>query len=586
MAENADERPVSAPVSKDKTPTIFEEWWAVSDPQYWAQRDTIIRLQSEKQATGPWLYKSDPGELHYFTDVAAFSYETPAILEYNIRGRKEQEEDTVDVSTLMRLVKIAAVESESNGSESEGHARRGDTPYTTPPSSPTCGPLECYSSEREMYKLTAETNRSNAPKSAGTSLDISMKNTQAEDALDKFKRALAKSEIRTSSGSVKDEVFGTEPTPDTQFWSTIQTLQRSVPSKFLLDAQIPAFVPSATFTSPGSPMVNVSYQYPHFFVESTALEQPVTAASSRDNHHGRSNLTNDTPLDECDMRGHCWQKYGLNINSIRVRGIAALGPEIEEVSMQSEKEPSCIGTGEVTGWKVLEGGAQLEICLPPSMNTEVPGRMDGQQAIVSKVQTRDSTPDVMARVKPYAEHISPKKPLGIVPGIGEKTHSASPLRDAEMGNDLNAPRDAWLLPNSRNVKIQPNNQTLPQTPSDPLLHFSIRSPEPIPTVPSFSKGHEPKNTETPKRQTSNVPATLSINKNTRPPTIPPPNRQEIQRPHYQNQTARAHHHQSPPSIFRTGTHKPHHQPPSHRPHPQYFLYTQHLLSELLNVRIG
>jgi hypothetical protein len=165
-----DENKCRTAVASSKVPSIFEEWWAATDPHHWVEHQKRVRLHNDIDTKGPWLYKGEPGDAHYYTEITSFSYETPAVIKHNIRGRAEAQEELVEyidwaatddqgrialkiqVSELLTPVRIAHPEGESSGSDSEDGEMKGDTPDTTPPSSPPIGPADVSSPIASLHK--------------------------------------------------------------------------------------------------------------------------------------------------------------------------------------------------------------------------------------------------------------------------------------------------------------------------------------------------------------------------------------------------------------------------------------------------
>jgi hypothetical protein len=69
-SEKGDEDKGRACSVSKKAGSTFEEWWAATDPHHWAERQK--RLHNDTDTKGPWLYKGEPGDTHYFTDTTSF----------------------------------------------------------------------------------------------------------------------------------------------------------------------------------------------------------------------------------------------------------------------------------------------------------------------------------------------------------------------------------------------------------------------------------------------------------------------------------------------------------------------------------
>ncbi|KAH6535887.1 hypothetical protein HBI07_135990 [Parastagonospora nodorum] len=146
---------------------LFEDWWAALDPDNWNQRRRRIEHKALLSHCGAWLYYSYSGERSFRSDPISFSFETPAILEYeflsrNLRNsrKKEAEEPVTTIdwdathqcrklslqlsssfTMYMEQLKIgspSASSDEEDAFELENEARP-DTPNTSPPTSPRTG---------------------------------------------------------------------------------------------------------------------------------------------------------------------------------------------------------------------------------------------------------------------------------------------------------------------------------------------------------------------------------------------------------------------------------------------------------------
>jgi hypothetical protein len=371
-----------APVAKVKTSTVFEEWWATSDMGHWAEHEKRIRRQNEGSTKGVWLYKGEPGDAHYFKDVASFSYTAPAIIEYDIRRRKEVHEEAVEYidwdttrkagrltltiskaesSTLIRI----AHEGESSSSDDEEEGKKGDTSDTTPPSSPPMDPTNVSQHVAEINKDTDVTIRSNSemsPDPHGESQDIIVTSAKIdaddEDPVEKFKRALAKSGIRMSTESAVRKVSPNKAPATPPLQAVIPHVTGTPQPGHASKGQDSIPLPGAS--GPGLPFSHVSYQYPHFFVghHTDGVVQPPTSKSSTLGERTRSVLADEGQHREVDMRAYCWQKYGFDIEDIRVDGLAALQPQSATPTVHALEKASVIKTGELEVWKILGESAR------------------------------------------------------------------------------------------------------------------------------------------------------------------------------------------------------------------------------------
>jgi hypothetical protein len=70
---------------------VFEDWWAVYGPHDWALHQQRLRRQDRLRKTGAWLYKN------YTTGVITYSYDTAAMIKYEILSREEEPPEIVEL---------------------------------------------------------------------------------------------------------------------------------------------------------------------------------------------------------------------------------------------------------------------------------------------------------------------------------------------------------------------------------------------------------------------------------------------------------------------------------------------------------
>jgi hypothetical protein len=143
------DKPVThAPCAPSDT---FEQWWAAHDPKHWASHLQNIKHQSALSDNGVWLYISEPDDYTSYSDPATFSYDTPALVEYDLHNRLEETDDLVELidwyatRTSGRIslhshvcftptAEFASASTSPQSSDCEDR-QMDDTPGTTPPGS-------------------------------------------------------------------------------------------------------------------------------------------------------------------------------------------------------------------------------------------------------------------------------------------------------------------------------------------------------------------------------------------------------------------------------------------------------------------
>jgi hypothetical protein len=208
------------------------------------------------------------------------------------------------VSELLTPVRIAHPEGESSGSDSEDSEMKGDTPDTTPPSSPPIGPADVSSPIASLHKHADKLIQSKAklhPIPDEEILDLIVNSltidTEDEDRVENFKRALAKSRIRMSTSPAipapaKSRLPPATPPSRSAMANGLVTPPRTLSPQSVLQAGAPDFVPTSHPSSPHSPFANVSFQYPHFVVTETTHGVAHSPLGSKD----------DGPQQDVDMR--------------------------------------------------------------------------------------------------------------------------------------------------------------------------------------------------------------------------------------------------------------------------------------------
>lgn len=87
-ALTTDEPPKAFPALPPYHPeNLFEDCWAALDPDHWDQRRRRIEYMAGLPHYGAWLYYSQPGSPSFYSDPMSYSFEMPAVLEYDFLGR-------------------------------------------------------------------------------------------------------------------------------------------------------------------------------------------------------------------------------------------------------------------------------------------------------------------------------------------------------------------------------------------------------------------------------------------------------------------------------------------------------------------
>jgi hypothetical protein len=134
-----------------QTSNMFEQWWAVHDEEHWTYHQQNMEHKARLRDNGVWLYISEPNDYAYYSDPTTYSYDTPALVDYNTHSWYEEideEVELIDWYTTRMSERISlhphecfmpdsrpASASTSHPSSDED-LQTGDTPDTTPPDSP------------------------------------------------------------------------------------------------------------------------------------------------------------------------------------------------------------------------------------------------------------------------------------------------------------------------------------------------------------------------------------------------------------------------------------------------------------------
>jgi hypothetical protein len=201
-------------------------------------------------------------------------------------------------------------------------------------------------------------------------LNTATTDTEDEDPVENFRRALAKSEIKMSTAPAMPVVATPMlppatplSRPPTEHGLITPPSTRSPQS--ILRAAVPEFVPSSGPSSPESPFANLTYQYPHLVVVQTLFENahpplPFPALTT-ETDHTPFDVADHALVQETDLRAYCWHRYGLNIEDIRMDGLAALPSESTEPCIQTqEKAPAAVETGKLDVWNILDEAVRVE----------------------------------------------------------------------------------------------------------------------------------------------------------------------------------------------------------------------------------